>query len=265
MKSKPVKISIVSYLNAIPFKYSLEQYTSQDSFEISNDIPSVCADKLIHNQADIGLIPVAMIPMIQDAEIITSFCIAANGPVESVVLVSRVPLEKIRQVILDTESRTSVLLVKILAKGLWNIQPEWIQQQSRHHFEDIESIPAAVMIGDKALLYRSRYPYCYDLAEAWKKMTGLPFVFACWVSNKKINDNIIQELEEIFAKGTGSIDDILPGLKDKYPGTDVEDYLKQKIKYHLGEEERAALLLFLEKISTYSSADSGPVVSVKIK
>lgn len=265
MNKEKIRISIVSYLNAKPFLYGLEKAKLSAAFKISSDIPSVCAGKLLKNEADIGLIPVAMIPYLNESHLITSYCIAADGPVSSVVLVSQVPLEKIRSILLDTESRTSVLLAKILARELWGIDPEWVAQNAQHDFARADTIPAAVIIGDKALKYKAQYPYCYDLSEAWKTLTGLPFVFAAWVSNKEIDRTVLQQLEDAFQSGTEGIAEILPVLQKEYPETDVENYLTKKIKYRLGVKETEALDLFLKKANQIATVHSGPVVPVQIK
>lgn len=265
MAQDTIRISVVSYLNAQPFMYGLEHHLSSSAFTISGDIPSVCAEKLIHNQADIGLIPVAMLPQLSEAHIFSSYCIAANGPVASVVLVSQEPLQSIKKVVLDTESRTSVTLAAILAKQFWNIQPEWIKQNKNHSFEDADHIGAAVIIGDKALKYKSYYRYCYDLSDAWKTLTGLPFVFAVWVSNKKISPDLIFQLEEALAYGVRSIPSLIPELTSRYPETDITDYLMKKIQYHFGKKEKEALQLFLEKADQLNLIVSGPVVSIKEK
>ena len=265
MNQGPTRISVVSYLNAKPFLYGLEQMGNAAAFSISSDIPSVCASKLIHDETDIGLIPVAMLSALKESHIITSYCIAADGPVESVVLVSQVPLEEISRVILDMESRTSVLLVKILAEELWGIHPEWIKQEGHHSFENAESTVSAVMIGDKALKYKSKYRYCYDLSEGWKTLTGLPFVFAIWASNKNIDPAIISQLEHSFSVGTNSIDRLVTDLEKDYPETDILNYLTQKIRYTLGNKEMEALQSFLSKAQRFQQPDSGAVISTGIK
>jgi len=214
---------------------------------MSEDIPSLCAEKLENRHVDIGLIPVAKIKKIPTPSIITSYCIAADGPVDSVVLVSQTPLEDITAVVMDTESRTSVMLAKILAKEFWNIQPKWMAQGTEHDFSRADTIESAVMIGDKALLYRHLYPYCYDLAEAWNKHTGLPFVFAAWVSNTAIQQEFTEYLDLAFAKGMNEKANIAEQLGHKYPGTDIRNYLEEKIKYVLGEREKSGLELFLQK------------------
>ena len=260
-----IRISVVSYLNSRPFVKGLEQLATTGQFFVERDIPSVCALKLQDDRADIGLIPVAMIPMLQHSQIITSFCISANGKVDSVLLVSQVPLKDIKNIVLDIESRTSVLLAKILADEYWNIQPTWTPETPLDSFSDPDTIQSAVIIGDRALKYSSRYTYCYDLAEEWKKHTGLPFVFAAWVSNKPIEEEYISQLETAFNNSLSNLDELMKELQNEYPETDVKTYLQERIKYKMGSEEKKGLTLFLEKKKKIESADSGPVITVHIK
>lgn len=248
MSSHKINISVVSYLNARPFVYGLEEKLDTNTFILSKDIPSVCSEKLINNSVDIGLIPVATIPKLAESHIITSYGIASFGKVESVILVSKVPLKEIQQITLDMESRTSVLLAKILAKELWEIHPEWILEKRNSDSDNLDQAEAAVIIGDRALKYKSKFSFVYDLSEGWKELTGLPFVFAVWVSNKKIRPEFIQDIENALEYGVGKIDVILQTVKSEHSALDVNTYLKERIKYKIGEEEKKGMNLFLEKI-----------------
>src|ERR1043166_8619691 len=107
-----IKISAVAYLNSKPFIYGLEHSRVLDQIDLQLDIPSECARKLINNEVEIGLVPVAVLPLIRDRQIISDYCIGAVGKVNSVMLYSDVPLDEIRTVLLDYQSRTSVTLVK---------------------------------------------------------------------------------------------------------------------------------------------------------
>ena len=188
-----VKISIVSYLNAKPFYYGLRN--SQQlikSIRLSLDVPSICATKLANRNVDIGLVPVASIPSIENARIITPFCIGSSGAVKSVLLVSDVPVEQLHKIYLDTESVTSVALVKILARELWSIGPEWVDKDISVTPEKPEQV-GNVIIGDKAITASQSKKYVYDLSEEWMKLTGLPFVFAVWVANRDLPTEFISE------------------------------------------------------------------------
>jgi chorismate dehydratase len=117
-----VRISVVSYLNSKPFIHGLRQSGLNSEIVITEDIPSVCANKMITGQADIGLIPVAALADLKGYTIISDYCIGSDGPVGSVLLLSQVPLNEIGTILLDYQSRTSVLLTRILAQNFWKIK-----------------------------------------------------------------------------------------------------------------------------------------------
>jgi chorismate dehydratase len=261
MKESALRISVVSYLNSKPFLKGLQELADKSTYLIHQDIPSECAAKLLRDEADIGLIPVAMIPQLKEAHIISDYCIAANGAVESVVLVSNTPLDQIRTILMDQESRTSVMLAKILSREYWKITAAFTPQPPGHDFSKPALTEAAVLIGDKALEYRNLYPYQYDLAAAWKEHTGLPFVFAAWTSNKPVEPRRIAELNEIFKYGIAGIKQISETLQSSYPYANVEDYLSKKIAYSLSTEERKGLRLFLEKLREWEQQPSGTMVT----
>src|SRR5262245_54043811 len=121
-----IRISAVSYLNTQPFVYGLNQAGVILPATLSLDMPADCARKLMSGEADLGLVPVAILPQLPEYHIASKFGIAADGPVNSVMLYSEVPLDQIEEVLLDYQSRTSVTLVRVLAQGLWKISPRWI-------------------------------------------------------------------------------------------------------------------------------------------
>ncbi len=241
-----IRLSAVSYLNTKPFLHGLELAHMED-VHISVDMPSECARKLIADEADLGLIPVAIIPLLKEAHIIPGFCIGADGPVESVKLYSQVPLENIKTVLLDYQSRTSVTLVRVLANELWKIAPEW--KKSSEGFEkNISSTTAAVVIGDRTFTLNGKFPFEYDLAGEWKKLTGLPFVFACWVSNKKLSDDFIRRFSAAMELGLSHLPEVVQKESEKYSPFDVENYLSKSLKLRLTERAEQGLALFMEKM-----------------
>lgn len=233
----------------MPFLYGLEQSGLINSqLTLSRDIPSVCARKLLNNEIDIGLIPVAVIPLLKESYIISDYCIGADGAVHSVMLYSQVPLEKIEKIYLDYQSLTSVQLVQVLAKEYWKINPEFISAENGYE-ENISGTTAAVVIGDRTFELNNSFSYVFDLPQEWKKMTGMPFVFACWVANKKITDDFLQQFNAALKQGINNIDQSILhyNLQEKYP-TNVSQYLKKYIQFNFGIEQKNALELFLSKI-----------------
>ena len=240
-----IKISLVSYLNARPFAYGILQSGINKNIFLSLDPPGICADKLINGIADIGLVPVAVIPEIKGNTIISDYCISSTGKVNSVLLLSDVPLDKITKIILDQESRTSVLLARILAKKIWKIDPVW-EVENIDGLNKAKGTIAAVVIGDRALALRSKYEYIYDLSEEWNKMTGLPFVFACWVANKPIDKKFLALFNEALKYGVEHIVDLLEkeGLSEN-----DKNYLMNSIQYKLNGQKKAGIKLFLSLIN----------------
>jgi chorismate dehydratase len=243
-----IKVSAVSYLNTIPFIYGLKNSTICHQIELSLDYPSLCADKLLKGQVDIGLVPVVVIPKLQHSHIISDYCIGANGAVDTVCLYSDVPISEIKSIALDYQSHTSVELLKILLKEYWALNPEL--KKAEVGFEDsIKGKHAALVIGDRAFALNAKHTYTYDLSAIWKEMTGLPFVFAAWVANKKIPPAFIIDFNKALEKGLSDIDKALDLEGANYPNcTTPDDYLNNKISYSLDAEKQKGMELFLEKI-----------------
>lgn len=174
-----LRISAISYLNTAPLMWDFEHGDAGRQFDISYTLPSGCARALAEGSADIGIIPAAAYTQIPDLQILPDLGIASRQPVRSILLVSRVPVEKIRSIALDTSSMTSVALTKVLfAKWLGGgreftpMTPDLGKMLADHD--------AGLLIGDPALkVDRSRY-HTLDLAEEWIRFTGKPFVFAFW-------------------------------------------------------------------------------------
>ena len=242
------KISVISYLNSIPFVYGLNSSTISKSLNLQLDYPSVCADKLIHNVVDIGLVPVVVLKDYPSFKIISEYCIGANGDVDTVCLFSNVPIQDVQEIYLDYQSRTSVELLKILCREYWKINP--IFKQSKIGFENnINKNTSALIIGDRAFQANHKYEFVYDLSKYWTKMTGLPFVFACWISNKEISKGFLLKFNNSLKRG---IENIQQSIKKEYENikllNNAEDYLNNKISYILDDKKRKGMNLFVSKI-----------------
>ena len=176
---KHLKISAISYLNAAPLMWDFEHGGTGADFDVSYTLPSQCAARLQAALADIGIIPAAAYATIPGLAMLPGVAIASRRAVRSILLVSKVPLERIQTVALDTSSMTSVALTKVLFAQWWGggrtfhaMHPD-VEQMLQSH-------DAGLVIGDPALkIDRSRY-VTYDLAEEWIRLTGKPFVFAFW-------------------------------------------------------------------------------------
>lgn len=241
---KKVKISAVSYLNTKPFIYGLEHSGFVNEIELSLDMPSLCAAKLIENKVDAGLVPVAVIPLIPGAEIISNYCIGARGPVRTVVLVSEVPLEEVDTIILDYQSRTSVMLARVLARFFWKKEVKWLKGEPGYHTRDIKGKTAGVVIGDRVFEIDGHYPHVYDLSQEWANYTGLDFVFACWTANKLLPEEFKKALNEALAVGIDNMPDVIQEIAPQYPDYNLAEYYSRDISYPLDEFKRKGLELF---------------------
>jgi chorismate dehydratase len=166
--------------------------------------------------------------------------------VASVAIFSEVPIDRIEKVLLDYQSRTSVALAKVLLRKYWQIEPELIDTKTDYR-GDIKGTTAGVVIGDRALEQRKVSPYIYDLGEAWIDFTGLPFVFAAWVSNKPLPADFIAAFNEANRKGLENIDNVVAGIP--YNVFDLHKYYTQHISYELTPEKRKGLQQFLSFIN----------------
>lgn len=245
----PVKVSIVNYTNTLPFRWALKQWPLKYPTTISEDIPSECARKLLNGEVDLALVPVAIINQLDSFEVISNWCIGANGKVDSVKLYAEVPVHQIKRVVLDYQSRTSVALTRVLLKEYWQHEVEFIPGYPG--FENaVSGDTAAVIIGDRTFVINGQYAYEYDLAEAWKNHTGLPFVFAAWVSRTHLPDAFVDEFNAVQASGIANIREAIkasPPIKD-YSESQVLEYLTQRISYELDDSKTQAMFLFLEKL-----------------
>ncbi len=240
-----VKVSIVSYSNTLPFLYGLQQSDIMNDIDLQLDIPSKCAEKLLTNQVDIGLVPVAILPLLPEYYILTDYCIGANKKVNSVILVSDVPLEEIDTILLDYQSKSSINLVQVLAKNYWKISPKF--ERTSIGFEgNIEGTIAGVIIGDRTFNLSKTYKYRYDLALEWNKFTGHSFAFACWVANKKIPTAFVEKLNEALSFGVHHINESLTLSSNPNISTDqLYNYLTNDINYHLDQTKKKSIELFL--------------------
>ncbi|MDI1355947.1 MAG: menaquinone biosynthesis protein [bacterium] len=249
LKPEKIKISIVNYTNTLPFKWAIKNSPFLEKIDLQEDIPSICAQKLKYKQVDLALVPVALIPELDSYFIETDYCIGANGKVDSVKLYSRVPLEKITNVTLDYQSKTSITLVKVLFKFFWKYEVNFADAKPGFESE-IRGDNAAVIIGDRTFGLNGTFPYEYDLAEEWKKFTGLPFIFAAWVSTEKLPQNFILEFNALLQKGVNEIGAAVEESFDQdFPSkAEITNYLIKRIDYRLNEEKRKALDLFFSYI-----------------
>ncbi len=247
-----VKISIVNYTNTLPFKWALKHSALFHQIDLQEDIPSICAQKLKFNQVDLALVPVALLPELGLYFIESDYCIGAVGKVDSVKLYSAVTLNQIKTITLDYQSKSSITLTKVLAKFFWNLNVNFLD--AKPGFEnEILNTNAAVVIGDRTFAINGQYNYEYDLAEEWQKFTGLPFVFAAWVSTNKLSSEFINTFNQVLKHG---VDNTLIAIEENEAITpnltksEIKNYLTQRISYTFDAEKKKGLTLFLEYVKT---------------
>lgn len=216
----------------------------KDEIELIFDYPANIAALLIQDKIDIGLIPVAVIPLLKEHHLVSDYGIACDGEVASVCLFSDVPLQEIETILMDYQSRTSVALLKILLKEHWKINPSLIAAAANYE-KEIAGTTAGLVIGDRALKQRQRSKYIFDLGTAWKEMTCLPFVFAAWVSNKKVDPAFIDKFNTANAVGLNNLQQVIQ--VNEIPFYDLLKYYTENIRYDLDAGCRAGLQLFMQK------------------
>jgi len=263
-----MKIAAVSYLNTVPMVYGIARAIESgelDGTEVVLSPPSGCAAVFAAGAAQVALLPSAALLelgirnnviarneaiQLRESEIVTDYCIGASGDVRTVVIMSNSPIEKVRRLYVDSHSLTSVALSRILCRELWHIAPQ------RVPMGDMAALPAAMdgaeagdaflLIGDKVFDCEGRFEHSYDLARAWRELTGLPFVFAVWVACEQADEEFIERLNAALRYGAEHIPQAVAA--SAHAGRDYAvDYLTRNIDFRLDEAKRRSLALFLEK------------------
>jgi chorismate dehydratase len=261
-----LRISAISYLNTAPLMWDFEHGHAGRDFEISYTIPSSCAAALQTGQADIGIIPAAAYATIPALLILPGVAIAARRAVRSILLVSKVALEKIHTVALDTSSLTSVALTKVLFEK-WYGSGRTFTPQAPGLGVMLQDHDACLLIGDPALqVDRSRY-FTYDLAEEWIRLTGKPFVFAFWaVRSAAANTAPSLDLAQIFQASrdhgleTHNLAEIARTWSQRLNlmKADLRRYLTDNIYYHLDPDCLEGMQLFYEYAQECGALPAAP-------
>ena len=248
MKQK-INIALVSYLNTTPFLYGLKRDKDlMSQINIHLEYPSRCADLLQLGSVDISLIPVIEIPNLSYHEIVGDYCIGSEGKVNTVMLYSDCPIHEIETIALDYQSRTSVKLVKVLAKNHWGIDVRY-EETSEGYIHSISGKKAGVVIGDRAFELEDSFTYKYDLSEEWYHFTGLPFVFACWVASKPLDETFKRQFNKALKFGLNHKIEAIKTLSGKQTDFDVLDrYLNESISYDFDQQKKKALKEFIKLV-----------------
>lgn len=244
---KKIRVGIVNYLNTKPLIYGLERAPINEKIELVGAYPSRLAEMLQNDEIDLGLIPVAAIPQLSSWHVIGNHCIGAEGEIASVCLFSEVPMPEIQRVLLDYQSRSSVALLKWLMKEYWGIHPEIVHATGEEYRDQITGTTAGLVIGDRALAQRKISTFIYDLGSEWRAITGLPFVFAAWISKQPLPEDFIKEFDAANEMGMEHIDEIVASTA--YGLYDLKKYYTLHLSYHLDAAKRKGMDLFLQYLA----------------
>jgi chorismate dehydratase len=246
-QGRPLRLGAVSYLNTKPLVYGLDAHP--DRFEVRFDVPAKCAELLHDSKVDLGLIP-AIEYLRGDYAIVPDISIASFGDVATVAIFTRKPMQQVERLALDLSSRTSVALTRVLCARHWRIAPKFTPAEP-----DLDAMlqraDAALVIGDPAFeIDAAKHGVTkIDLGGEWKTLTGLPFVYAMWVGRPRAaSPEQCRMLREARDRGVAN----LQLIARQVGGGDVRreqrslTYLRDNLKYGLGEAEQAGLRRFHE-------------------
>jgi chorismate dehydratase len=244
-----LRVGIVNYLNSKPLAWGFLKGHHADLFAPSYHPPAMVARLLGQGSLDVGLIPSIEVQRIPNLRVMPDMCIAARHEVRSVILVSRGPVEEIRRVALDQNSRTSATLVRLLLRERYGLDPEYVHERPDPE-RMLGEADAALIIGDPALrVDRERYRIV-DLAAEWNELTGLPFVFAVWAVRPEVD---IPDLPFYFKSslryGLSSLDTVVreAAAELNLDSSEVRTYLTENLSFFLREEEIEGLEEFYRR------------------
>lgn len=267
-----LRVSAISYLNTAPLMWNFEHGSQraelQRRFDVAYTIPSRCAEMLAEGSADIGIIPVAAYAAIPELKILPDVAIASKNAVRSILLISSKPLDQIRNVALDSSSRSSAALIQILFAKHWKREVSFAPAVPDIH-EMLVQHDAALLIGDPALkVDRSRF-ITWDLGEEWAAFTGKPFVFAFWAIRAGAASG--EELSTVAEVFRASRDEGLMHIEElalewaarlELPQQAIVDYLTRNIHYYLDTESVAGMKLFFRYASELGALPANPELRV---
>jgi len=254
-----IRLGAVGYLNARPLVYQLDR---SPNFSLRFDVPSKCADLLHAGDIDVGLIPSIEYLRGGPLAIVPDLAIASRGPVTSVMLYTTRPMQDVRSIAMDTSSRTSIALVRVLCAKLFKIDP-MLEPLGPDLSAMLSRCDAALMIGDNALfqpLASSPQSQVIDLGEAWSQLTGLPFVYAFWAGRPDaLTPAHVRELQKTRDRGLAEAETVAREYLKDMPERQAlgARYLRENIKYYLGDDERAGLELFYKYAAEIGAAPAG--------
>lgn len=272
-----LRVSIVEFLNTAPLVWGFTDGPLEGRYDLSFTVPSLCAEALRAGEADIAIIPAIEYQRMDGMVVLPEIAIAAKGEVRSLLVLSKRPIEFVKRLALDTNSRSTVALTKLLCRGHWGIDPEFIDSPPNPEAM-LATADAALVIGDPALRVRlkvdalsakqpagqgccggdeSEHPvqgvdmlFVYDVTQQWREMTGKPSVLAVWAGRREVvTPEVVADFLASRAYGLANINDIAEGaaLKLELPPNPLERYLRESIDFNLDAENLAGLEYYFER------------------
>lgn len=231
-----VRVVAADFLNSLPLTIEV---ASDDFFDFQYVVPSEGARMLVEGEADIALLPVAALAEIGGLEVVPGPCIGANGRVDSVVLVSEVPLDQVERLYVDNASRTSVVLARIYLEAIGRKDIPFVRLSGQEILDKVGGSDAGLLIADIAFEHSERFTYRHDLGDVWKRLTGEPFVFAVWAAETGVlNEEIIERLNRRFwdglARKHGIVNDF--ASQKNLDRVRVAAYLDERIQFNLNRD-----------------------------
>ncbi len=289
-----LRISIVEYLNTAPLVWGFTEGPQADRYDLSFTLPSQCAESLRRGDADVAIIPAIEYQRIENLVMLPGMAVAAKREVRSILVVSKKPIERVKRIALDTSSRSSAALVRILAAEHWRIQPEFVDARP-DATKMLETADAALIIGDPALRISVKMDqqagkapsgktccqgdasdmpvpghdsiFVYDVAHEWQEMTGKPCVLAIWAGRREaITPEVVADFLASKEYGVARIPEIADAasMKLDLPAKDLEQYLAENINFNLDAENIEGLNLYFEKAAALGLIPSHrPIVLVE--
>lgn len=246
---KKLRLSLIDFLNAVPLQWGFMHGSVGEEADLLFDVPSQCAAHLASGQADVGLIPVIEYQRIPGLQVIPGISIASKCEVKSVLFVSRRPIESVETVAVDTSSRTSAALLRILLCEFFDNPEVRFQEAAPEPQQMLRDQQAALLIGNPALHVETEGLHVYDLANLWYRFTGLPFVFAFWAFRQEVEiDSRVSMFYDSRNAGLRDIERISQEYAGKLglPEAEIRSYLNDNLDYSLDQSNLKGLQLFFE-------------------
>jgi chorismate dehydratase len=273
-----LRISIVQYLNTAPLVWGFTNGPLRGKYELSFTVPSLCAEALRSRAADIAIIPAIEYQRMGDLVILPDMAIASQNQVRSLLIISKMPIEEARSIALDSSSRSTQALTKILCHRWWKIAPEFLETPP-DAVAMLHGADAALLIGDPALRLSIEIQdsakrgaageqvssgndagipdagtvHVYDVVEEWRKMTNLPAVLAVWAARSEVvNAEVIEDFQTSRDFGLQNVEEISQrAARDLHlPAGELKRYLTENIDFRLGEENLRGLTAYFRFAST---------------